>query len=258
MKKFLKCMTLSVMTILALSSCTSAAKKVVELAVQEGNKQCPVTATADVTMTAMSVEGDYMVYEYLVHENIFTVDNIAQSMNEESFKQSFSLNPETKSLVQSLVSADMGLKARIKGERSKEVVENTYGPEKIKKWLTDIQTPDFDNSADEFLKTAMESSRSQCPIKIDANTILTDCYYDNKAAVYIYTIVENEILDMQVVKNNRDIFENMIRKNLSDQSQKSLIIFNQKVKDANAHYVYKYIGDTSQEEMEIIINPDEI
>lgn len=258
MKQILNYLIVVLMATLSFASCTSSAKKIVEQAAMEGNKQCPMTVTADVSMTSMTVEGNYLVYSYLVHENIFSVEHILDPMSEETFKQTFSLSDETRVLLNSLIAADMGLIARVKGERSGELKEKKFEPKTVKKMKAETAVPTFDSSADSFLTTTMENNKSLCPLQIDANTILVDCYYKDKQAVYVYTIIENEILDMKVIKDSRDIFENMIKKNLCDESQKAMIILNQKVKEANACYVYKYVGDTSNEEMAIVVNPNDL
>lgn len=136
MKHILKSIAVAAFILISSTSCSQDARKIVETAISEGNKECPVAATSDITMVSMTVEDNAVVYTYLILENELQAEEVADIIDEGSFKNSFNSNDQNKTLLLNMIEANMGLIARFKGAKSGYSVEHHYSPEDVRQWST--------------------------------------------------------------------------------------------------------------------------
>lgn len=258
MKRTLRLLLCVLIATLVCTSCSFKAKYQIEKALESVNTQCPILISEDITMDKFIIEDNNVVMSYLVHENQIQAESLFSGLNEDAMKHFAASNENTRELFRLLDQAGMGFCARVKGDKSNYCNDLVFSPSDISRWNKEIDNGQIDSDVKSFLRSSLNAAKNACPSQFDEYTTMVDCGYENDIIYYEYTINEDDDLNLDLMLENREVFEQSIIESLTD--QQDLVIRNlvTKAKEAGATFEYRYKGDISGKIITIKLDPNNL
>lgn len=241
----------SMVVIGALLMFTGCTNKKVQALVDEGNKSLPMQVSEGVMATGLTLEGDNIVFNYIVKEDAMDLD--ALENNKESMKSSLSLmlnNGGSRKLVEISADEGVGLIFEYKVYDSDRVLRIEMSPDEVKEILNTPSTPES------RLKALIDNSNLQLPSKIDDGLTLITINNDENNVVYVYETDEDKISLTSLKKNIKNVkaavVEELKGQNIAEKAFMKTVIEN------NKGLVYQYVGNVSKKTVDVVINLDEL
>ncbi|MCM1517641.1 MAG: hypothetical protein NC117_03285 [Pseudoflavonifractor sp.] len=231
-----------------------------ESQVENANKQCPIKVAGVGQITSIDYKDNTVVYNCLVQTRSFNL--AAFEGHEEEMKTA--MMPMLSELVdgdgsigQVLVDngASLAVRYYTDGPGSGSVTVS-FSPDELKA----VMAGEVKDDPETKLKTQVEVSRVQCPVKVDGSTTLTDIKAENGYVVYIYEIVEagddEDVIDS--LNDSKEEIRETLRDSMSDKTDKNVAATIKACKDANYGIIYKYVGQTSGKVCEVKFESSEL
>lgn len=118
----------------------------------------------------------------------------------------------------------------------------------------EVMSPEEKNFS--FLKKAIAEANNSYPMKVEEGIVAKKCYLDGEYVMYDYECDE-DVIDMDILSQNRSNIKTAIKKNLKNADSETLM-FKRMCEKANKGIGYKYIGNTSGKSVLIEINNKEL
>lgn len=231
-----------------------------ESQIEQANKQCPVKVPGVGQIKSIEYKDNTVTYNCQVMNRSFNL--AALEGHEDAMKSA--MMPMMKSLVEGKNSigkvlvkenASLALHYFTKGPRSSSVTV-TFTPEEIKA-VIDGEVKDDPLTK---LKTQVDVSRVQCPMKVDSSTSLTDIEAKDGYVVYTYELKEtgDEEGIVDTLAENADEVRASLLEAVQDKSDKETEKVVQLCKDAGYGILYKYVGAKSGKTFEVKFEASEL
>ena len=223
-------MLLTCLSLILLTGCSR--KSQLKLAIEMTNKQCPMSIGT--TGEISSITFDAMKSAVMV-----------------MFK-----NPkgEIKSMLEMVVDTKSGIRLIYKGKSTGKEVECRLDTEELKRILNQKGTEK--ESERQKLEELVNVTNVSCPMTIDEATILNKLTIEADKVVYNYTIDEEKVA-MAALKSNEEQMKQNIKGALNV-SEPSLKMFLEACVKDNKGIAYRYVGDTSGENIEYLFTVAEL
>lgn len=254
MKRKLTTLLIATAVLLSLVACGRDSQ--LKQLVKEMNKECPIDMGAFGTMDNVVYEDNVLFMNYTVNEGYINLDDFRA--NEKAIHDNqlvaYANNPDKsfQKLIKSIVKAGADLK----------VVYRTAEGDNFEILFTnkELKASMADNDADPeaLLQKSLAITRLQLPYEADEGIQCTDVELDNDYCTYVY-ICDEEIYDMEVLKESleesRDEFKDEILDNSDDIMMARLV---RMIKETGRGLRYKYVGNATGMEAEIVIENNEM
>lgn len=231
-----------------------------ESQIENANKQCPIKVAGVGQIKSIEYDDNTVIYNCLVTNrgfNLAALEGHEAEMKTAMMPMLSSLVEGDNSIGQALVdnNASLALHYYTEGPRSSSVTV-TFTPEELKA----VMAGEVKDDPETKLKTQIQVSRVQCPMKVDSSTTLTDITADNGYVVYTYELKE-EGEDEDIIESlneNKDEIRGTLRESMNDKSDKNVAATIKACKDANYGIVYKYVGKASGKTCEVKFESSEL
>ena len=107
-----------------------------------------------------------------------------------------------------------------------------------------------------LLKADIEESNKSCPMDIEEGLTVKRMYMDGDYVIY-YVVCDEDVVDMDVLSQNKSKLRRIIKKNLNN-ADENIREFKRMCKNANKGIGYKYVGDTSEKSFSIRFSSSEL
>lgn len=107
-----------------------------------------------------------------------------------------------------------------------------------------------------LLKADIEESNKSCPMDIEEGLTVKRMYMDGDYVIY-YVVCDEDVVDMDVLSQNKSKLRRIIKKNLNN-TDENIREFKRMCKNANKGIGYKYVGDTSEKSFYIRFSSSEL
>ena len=107
-----------------------------------------------------------------------------------------------------------------------------------------------------LLKADIEESNKSCPMDIEEGLTIKKMYMDGDYVIY-YVVCDEDVVDMDVLSQNKSKLRRIIKKNLNN-ADENIREFKRMCKNANKGIGYKYVGDTSEKSFSIRFSSSEL
>lgn len=107
-----------------------------------------------------------------------------------------------------------------------------------------------------LLKADIEESNKSCPMDIEEGLTVKRMYMDGDYVIY-YVVCDEDVVDMDVLSQNKSKLRRIIKKNLNN-ADENIREFKKMCKNANKGIGYKYVGDTSEKSFYIRFSSSEL
>lgn len=252
--KFGKSVLFICLSLLLLTGCSQKSK--LKLVVEVVAKQCPINIGAAGEISSIAFDGTDVQYTMLVNEDYVNLD--AWEKNSESMKSVVSAmfsNPakELKQMLDLVVNANSGIKFVYKGKTSGKEVECYLTTQDLKDIVNAGST--VEKSDQKKLEEQVNITNLSCPMQVDEVTTLDRLAIEGDQVVYHYTIDE-ELVDMAVLKENADAMKQNVRSTLN--AEPAVRMFLETCVKCGKSLCYRYTGNTSGESMEFSFEVSDI
>ena len=248
MRKIIMVSMVFIGALLAFSGCTN---KKIQALVDESNKSFPMQMSEGVMATGLDLEGDNIVFKYIVKEDAMNLDAVEN--DKESMKSSLSMmlnNGSSRKLVEIAADEGVGFIFEYKVSDSDRVIRIEMSPDEVKEILN---TP---SSPESRLKALIDNTTLQLPLKIDEGLIFTKINNDEKNVVYVYEIDEDKVSLSSLKKNIKNVKDAVVEElkgqNVAEKTFMKAVVEN------NKGLVYQYVGNVSNKTVDVVISLDEL
>lgn len=198
-----------------------------------------------------------MIYSLLMNEDYLDLDALGK--NTDAMKSAVMVmfkNPkgEIKSMLEMVVDTKSGIRLIYKGKSTGKEVECRLDTEELKRILNQKGTEK--ESERQKLEELVNVTNVSCPMTIDEATILNKLTIEADKVVYNYTIDEEKVA-MAALKSNEEQMKQNIKGALNV-SEPSLKMFLEACVKDNKGIAYRYVGDTSGENIEYLFTVAEL
>lgn len=111
----------------------------------------------------------------------------------------------------------------------------------------EVESPEVKNLR--LLKADIEESNKSFPMDIEEGLTIKKMYMDGDYVIY-YVVCDEDVVDMDVLSQNKSKLRRIIKKNLNN-ADENIREFKRICKNANKGIGYKYVGDTSEKSFSI-------
>ena len=118
----------------------------------------------------------------------------------------------------------------------------------------EVESPEVKNLR--LLKADIEESNKSCPMDIEEGLTIKKMYMDGDYVIY-YVVCDEDVVDMDVLSQNKSKLRRIIKKNLNN-ADADVREFKRMCKKANKGIGYKYVGDTSEKSFSIRFSSSEL
>ena len=238
--------------VMMLTACTADNK--LKLAIEAGNKQCPINMGLAGEVESMSYDDGEVVFTYVLNENVGNVQ--AMEENPEVMKRTMRANfanpqGQMKALMDLIKDANASLRLVFKSKNHEESAEITMTPEELK-----ATTDDTSLTAEDKLNAEIEVTNMQLPTKVDAATLLEKVVVEGNEVVYLYQIDES-VVDMESLEANAGMMRDNV-KNMLENGGEAVLHFMKRVIDTGRSLGYRYTGTESGKKVELVFTNEEL
>ena len=247
MQVFVGCM------MMILAGCSAQENKLAKI-VKEANKQCPIEMEIGFSIERIAYENGNVVFTYVLNDEIVNVGNLKK--NPDLLKQSVTAslsNPkgDVKALLDLATEENVSLHFVFKGKQKGEIVDVSLTPDELK---TAANSPSV--TPEEKLKANVEAANATFPQVVDPSITVEKMVLEGSNVVYYYK-VDEDIVGIDKLKSSSDGLKSNVRSALTFGGQ-AMAIFIEMVLDTDRGIVYRYVGNKSGEQLEILFAPDEL
>ena len=237
-------MLLTCLSLILLTGCSR--KSQLKLAIEMANKQCPMSIGTTGEISSITFDGTDVIYSLLMNEDYLDLDALGK--NTDAMKSAVMVmfkNPkgEIKSMLEMVVDTKSGIRLIYKGKSTGKEVECRLDTEELKRILNQKGTEK--ESERQKLEELVNVTNVSCPMTIEADKV-----------VYNYTIDEEKVA-MAALKSNEEQMKQNIKGALNV-SEPSLKMFLEACVKDNKGIAYRYVGDTSGENIEYLFTVAEL
>lgn len=118
----------------------------------------------------------------------------------------------------------------------------------------EVESPEVKNLR--LLKADIEESNKSFPMDIEEGLTIKKMYMDGDYVIY-YVVCDEDVVDMDVLSQNKSKLRRIIKKNLNN-ADENIREFKRMCKNANKGIGYKYVGDTSEKSFSIRFSSSEL
>lgn len=246
--------SLSLVLILA-TSCQEAKLKAV---IGVANKQCPMDMGQAGKITSITYDGENVVYNFQINEEFANID--ALKKNPDSMKESIKAmfrNPaeEVKKMFEMMVDCNAGLQVIFVGDKSGDKATAELTADEIKETLN--AKPDESQSELTKLEAQVKMANVQFPMKAGEEIEIEKMELSDESVIYICKVNE-DMSDINLMKENAEAVKKGIVATLSNQKDAASQSFLQTCVNCNRDIVYRYIGNQSGNQHDVVITVDEV
>lgn len=110
------------------------------------------------------------------------------------------------------------------------------------------------------LQIAIKAANLECPMDAGNGTTVTEIFIEDNNIIYKTLLEENETVAVENFDNEfvKSIMQASLVEYLNNQNNTEEKEFLKLVKEANYNIVYRYIGNSSNYQVDIVISPDEL
>ncbi|MDD3039652.1 hypothetical protein [Bacteroides sp.] len=237
------------------TSCRDAKLKV---AIESANKQCPVKMGEFGKITSIVYDGRNVIYTFNVDE-IYT--NIkALKEQPENLKSSMAImfqnpNKEVKTLLDLIVKCNAGLQMVYVGKNSGDKVECelTAGE------LNEAINANINSSKSDLIKleTQIKMANLQFPLKASEEITIEKMELSNEAVIYLCS-VDEKACNIDLIEENHETVKQGIVDELSNKTDQPTQLFIKYCTDCNRNIVYRYIGNQSGTQYDVVVTVPEL
>ena len=113
----------------------SCAESKLKAAVEQANKEFPMTVEEGLSITGISLEGDYVVYDAKVDESLYSIDLLKESkaeLKKSIIEELGSGDTDVKEMIKLCKEADKGIAYIYTGDQTDETCEVRIRPDELK------------------------------------------------------------------------------------------------------------------------------
>lgn len=118
----------------------------------------------------------------------------------------------------------------------------------------EVESPEVKNLR--LLKADIEESNKSFPMDIEEGLTIKKMYMYGDYVIY-YVVCDEDVIDMDVLSQNKSKLRRIIKKNLNN-ADENIRKFKRMCKNANKGIGYKYVGDTSEKSFSIRFSSSEL
>lgn len=250
-----KIILLACLSLVMLTGCDQKSK--LKLGIEAANKQCPMKMGTVGEVSSITYDGTDVIYILTMNEDY--IDLQALDKNPDALKAAavaMFRNPEKniKDMLNLVIEANSGIKFTYKGQTSGKEVTCYLGTEDLRSLMSqDMSKADSDQKK---LEELVNVTNVSCPLAVDETTTLNNLTIESDRVVYHYT-VDEESMEIAAMKENEQEIKQNIKSSLNV-SEPALKMFLEACLKSNKGLGYQYMGNTSNESMEIIFSVSEI
>lgn len=241
--------------ILSVTGCQDVKLKA---AIEIGNKQCPIDIGEVGMITKIIYDGSNVVYTFNVNEESVNIKGLRE--NPESMKELMMMmyqNPtnEVKELLKLVVKCKAGLQMNFIGKESGEKATVELTSDEIEKVINaDMSTSESDKSK---LEAQVKIANLQFPMQASKEIVIEKIEISDKSVIYICR-VDEELCDIDQIKSNSETVKRGITETLANSTDNSTQLFIKLCVNSNKSIVYRYIGNQSDNFLNMEITVDEL
>lgn len=118
---------------MGMSSCESKERKELQEEVSAANAECPMYVDEATTATSIALEGDEVVYTYLVDEDYLDLDDLRSNISQikRNIKDLLKSDADSRKMMKLCKAAGCELVFRYKGDTTDEVVSVSIDPDDV-------------------------------------------------------------------------------------------------------------------------------
>lgn len=246
--------SLSLLTVLT-SGCQEAKLKAV---IKIANKQCPLDMGEAGKITSIVYDGENVVYSFHVNEKITDIEILRN--NPESMKLSMETMfrnpaPDVKKMLDLMVECNAGLQMIFIGQDPENRTTCELTAAEIKKVLnTDTDVAESNRAK---LESQIKMANLQFPMKASEDITIEKMELSDESVIYICRVDEN-LSDIGLIKENAATVKQNIISELSKQTDPATRLFIQTCINCNKNIAYRYIGNKSGVQYDMIITTPEL
>lgn len=250
MRKFeAKVMLCAMLAIMALASCSSRLEQVVASV----NKECPMSMGIDGIVSSMTIEGDSVVVEYIVYDNIFNMDSLnahISLLKEYMLAELQNADEETKEDFKVIADESTGLTYKYVGYTSGKTVLFTLSSTEMLSAL--VKSPETKAT----LAVILKFTNLAFPLEALPGHIVERARLDGNFIVYDISVDENRFN----IKRSKENAEKMMdtTKSRLDPSNPLIKMFLAICRQARVGLAYRYVGNNTGESFVIEIPYSEL
>lgn len=241
--------------IMLTTSCQDAKLKI---AIESANKQCPVEMGEFGKITSIVYDGHNVVYTFNMDETYTNIKVLKEQP--ENLKSSMAImfqNPskEVKTLLNLIVKCNAGLQIIYVGKDSGDKVECELTTEELK----EVLNTDINSSKSNLLKleAQIKMANLQFPAKASEEVTIEKMELSNESVIYLCSIDEN-VCNIDLIEENHDTVKQGIVDELSGKTDQPTQLFIKYCTDCNRNIVYRYIGNQSGNQYDVVITVPEL
>lgn len=246
--------SLSLLLVLTTSCNETKLKAVVEIA----NKQCPMDMGEAGKITSIVYDGENVVYNFQVSDQIADI-NVLKN-NPESMKLYMKTmfqnpTPEVKEMLKLMVECNAGLQMVFIGRDSNNQATCELTAAELKELLnTKTDAADSDLAK---LEAQLNIANLQFPMKASDEITIEKIELSDESVIYICKVDESKS-DVNRIKENAENVKQSVLSTLASQTDAATQIFIKSCVNSNRSISYRYIGDTSGTQYDIVITIPEL
>lgn len=228
--------------------------------VARANRDCPIpVALGNGAVTAIHLENGYLTY-YLSYDNPFY--NLISQVDYEKVKETLLMcflclngqgNNQGDVLIDKLVEENCGLKIVISNS-AKGKYECSATVQDILSMRRRFEL-DPHEALYSLLSMSMEAERVNLPMQIEEGIVITDYHLDGENIVITAEMDENLYSIDELSANISAVKNSMIKDGVNDADSKALFDL---CKVSHTGLVYRYVGNHSRRQCNVVITSDEI
>lgn len=251
---FMLICSLSLVVMLA-TSCQEAKLKAV---IAVANKQCPMDMGQAGKITSIAYDGKNVVYNFQMNEEFTDIN--ALKKHPEGMKESIQTmfrNPakEVKKMFEMMVDCNAGLQVIFMGDKSGDKATAEFTADELKETLnTDADETQSDLAK---LKGQIKMANLQFPMKASEDIEMEKIELSDESVIYICK-VDEDLSDVNLIEENAEAVKQGMVTALANQKDPASQLFLQTCVNCNKNIVYKYVGNQSGTEYEVVITVDEL
>lgn len=233
--------------------------------VEKENKTCPADVGEGLTLTSLTLEDDQLVMKVDISADEEDVTPAFLRQNRELFKMDLFADLKddayTRKMCELCVKAEVQIKIVFHYRRYGEDVQLVLPVNEIEEALQGKVSADMDEveQARNALRGHIHALRSQLPTVLENGLTCTGVNYDYENVTYIYLVDENSLGSTvsQIYGSQQAMVKNNIKVNFQSGYNTSKA-FLQTCIQAGSGLIYRYIGNTTGESVNVRFTPSEL
>lgn len=237
------------LVVMLLSACATPEKRLNE-AVKQVNSECPIGYGMAGELSKVAVEDTSVVLSLKMNESFVNLDALKAnpSMLKTTLKTLFIDPPyAVRELLELMIVCKKSLRCVYEGASSDKSASATLTVDDIQN-LLDAKVDEAEKN-DARLEESIKISNLSCPVDLGNGLVMEGMQVEGDNVVYVYSLDETQA-DIEQMKTKTAQIRQGIRQSLSS-NDPSLRQFVQMCVDCNKGIVYRYVGSTSGDILEI-------